>query len=77
MNQRPQTTSATIELEAGTQAPTGALTDGQGQARRFSGWIELAAAIEDWRTAGPPADPDATQPAGQPERRSARQGENS
>jgi hypothetical protein len=50
MNRQPQTTSATIELEAGTEAPTGALTDGQGQARRFSGWIELAAAIEDWRT---------------------------
>ena len=56
MNQRPQTTSATIELEAGTQAPTGALTDGQGQARRFSGWIELAAAIEDWRTSTARAD---------------------
>ena len=50
MNRRPQTTSATIELDLGTQAPTGVLTDGQGQARRFSGWIELAAAIEDWRT---------------------------
>ena len=29
MNQRPQTTSATIELDAGSEAPTGALTDGQ------------------------------------------------
>ena len=56
MNQRPQTTRATIELEAGTQAPTGALTDGDGQARRFSGWIELAAAIEDWRTSTARAD---------------------
>ena len=50
MNRPPQTTSATIELDAGTETPTGALTDGQGLARRFSGWIELAAAIEDWRT---------------------------
>ena len=50
MNRPPQTTSATIELETGTEAPTGALTDGHGQARRFDGWIELAAAIEDWRT---------------------------
>ena len=50
MTRRPQTTSATIELETGTDAPTGALTDGAGHARRFSGWIELAAAIEDWRT---------------------------
>ena len=50
MNRPPQTTSATIELETGSEAPTGALTDGQGQARRFDGWIEIAAAIEDWRT---------------------------
>ena len=50
MNRGPQTITATIELAPGSQAPTGALTDAQGQARRFSGWIELAAAIEDWRT---------------------------
>jgi hypothetical protein len=56
MNSRPQTTRATIELDLGSQAPTGALTDGHGQARRFSGWIELAAAIEDWRTSAARAD---------------------
>jgi hypothetical protein len=56
MNRQPQTTSATIELDLGTEAPTGALTDEQGQARRFSGWIELAAAIEDWRTSITRAD---------------------
>ena len=50
MNRLPQTTSATIELDLGTEVPTGALSDGRGHARRFSGWIELAAAIEDWRT---------------------------
>jgi hypothetical protein len=51
MNRRPQTTTATIELSLAAKAPDGVLTDGHGQARRFSGWIELAAAIEDWRTA--------------------------
>jgi len=56
MNQRPQTTSATIELDLGSQAPTGVLTDAQGAARRFDGWIELAAAIEDWRTSTIQAD---------------------
>jgi hypothetical protein len=58
MNQPAKTSSATIELEARAEAPTGSLTDSQGQARRFSGWIELAAAIEDWRTstARPAAD---------------------
>ena len=56
MNRPPQTTSATIELETGTGAPTGALTDGHGQTRRFDGWIGLAAAIEDWRTSTTQAD---------------------
>jgi hypothetical protein len=45
------TATATIELSLGVQTPEGVLTDGQGRARRFRGWIELAAAIEDWRTA--------------------------
>ena len=56
MNHRPQTITATLELDLGAQAPTGALTDGQGEAQRFSGWIELAAAIEDWRTSTARAD---------------------
>jgi hypothetical protein len=50
MNRRPHTTRATLELETATEVPTGALIDGHGQTCRFSGWIELAAAIEDWRT---------------------------
>jgi hypothetical protein len=49
MNQGP-TASATLELTPGVQAPKGVLIDRHGQTRRFSGWIELAAAIEDWRT---------------------------
>jgi hypothetical protein len=62
MNRRPQTTIATIELEAGTQAPTGVLTDAQGQARRFDGWIELAAAIEDCRIGAAEADSQPPRP---------------
>jgi hypothetical protein len=50
MNRWTQTTTATLDLEAGAEAPVGALTDRHGHIRRFSGWIELAAAIEDWRT---------------------------
>ena len=50
MNRRPQTTTATLELTLAANAPNGVLTDSHGQARRFEGWIELAAAIEDWRT---------------------------
>jgi hypothetical protein len=52
------TATATIELSLGVQPPKGVLTDGQGRARRFSGWIELAAAIEDWRMASSRPDPD-------------------
>jgi hypothetical protein len=57
MNRRPQTTTATIELDLAAEAPDGVLTDGHGRARRFSGWIELAAAIEDWRTSTARAEP--------------------
>jgi len=53
---RPQTATATIELSLAAKAPDGALTDIHGRARRFSGWIELAAAIEDWRTSTARAD---------------------
>jgi hypothetical protein len=62
MNPGP-TATATIELNLGVESPTGVLTDGQGRTRRFSGWIELAAAIEDWRTgtARAGARPPATQ----------------
>jgi hypothetical protein len=55
MNPGP-TATATIELSLAAQAPNGVLTDGQGRTRRFSGWIELAAAIEDWRISTAPAD---------------------
>jgi len=34
------------------QAPTGALITVDGRRHPFSGWIELASAIEDWRHAG-------------------------
>jgi hypothetical protein len=57
MNRGP-TATATIELNLDAQAPDGVLTDGQGETHRFSGWIELAAAIEDWRIATSRAVPD-------------------
>jgi hypothetical protein len=38
--------------------PRGVLTDGEGRARRFGGWIELSAAIEDWRMASSRPGPD-------------------
>jgi len=52
MEQGP-TLQATLALVPGTEdpAPVGALITADGQRRRFSGWIELASAIEDWRHA--------------------------
>jgi hypothetical protein len=61
---RGATATATIELSLGVNAPEGVLIDGHGRPRGFSGWIELAAAIEDWRL-------DARRPAA-PEDRSTR-----
>jgi hypothetical protein len=52
------TATATIELSLGANAPEGVLTDGRGQTRGFSGWIELAAAVEDWRLAAEAAPPN-------------------
>jgi hypothetical protein len=57
MNPGP-TATATIELRLAVEVPSGVLTDGHGRARRFSGWIELAAAIEDWRTSTARKDPE-------------------
>jgi molybdenum-dependent DNA-binding transcriptional regulator ModE len=40
---------ATLEMEAGGKAPGGAMVTTHGHRFAFSGWAELAAAIEDWR----------------------------
>jgi hypothetical protein len=46
------TATATLEVELDGAAPEGSLTAGDGSRRAFSGWSELASAIEDWwRTA--------------------------
>jgi hypothetical protein len=42
---------AKLELELEVDAPAGALVTADGRRRAFTGWIELAAAIEDWRQA--------------------------
>jgi hypothetical protein len=48
------TATAAIELRLGAQAPEGVLIFPDGRSRPFAGWIELAAAIEDWRTGALP-----------------------
>jgi hypothetical protein len=49
MGQRTRTAEATLEVDIEAKAPVGALVTGDGRRRTFSGWIELAATIEDWR----------------------------
>jgi hypothetical protein len=48
-----RTAEAKLELELALEAdaPGGALLTTDGRRRAFTGWIELAAAIEDWRQA--------------------------
>lgn len=48
MKEAGSTAKATLEIELGSVAPEGALTAPDGVRRAFCGWIELAAAIEDW-----------------------------
>lgn len=43
------TARATLELDLRQEAPAGALVALGGRARQFSGWVELASAIESWR----------------------------
>ena len=40
----------TLEMEIEGRAPAGVLTDDDGRRLEFSGWTELAAAIEEWRS---------------------------
>lgn len=40
----------TLEMDLEGEAPAGVLTNGDGRGYRFSGWTELATAIEEWRS---------------------------
>jgi hypothetical protein len=62
MGQPARKATASLELQVEPQAPAGTLTADDGFRRAFTGWIELATAIEDWRAlhrgAGVPEDAD-------------------
>ena len=53
MQHIPSKPRATLELDTNDEgrAPTGALLTPDGRRRAFTGWIELASSIEDWRQA--------------------------
>jgi hypothetical protein len=59
ISESQRTAKATLEVEVRNTVPKGALIAGRGLRRTFSGWIELASAIEDWRRseAGDPVSP--------------------
>jgi N-methylhydantoinase B/oxoprolinase/acetone carboxylase alpha subunit len=40
----------TLEMDCETRAPSGTLTSPDGRAYTFSGWTELAVAIDEWRS---------------------------
>ncbi len=42
--------TGTLEMGLERRAPTGVLTASDGRRLEFSGWTELAAAIEEWRS---------------------------
>lgn len=63
MNTRRSTVQAILELFSATESdtPAGALITAGGNRREFSGWIEMASAIEDWRHSHrSPTDTDMT-----------------
>jgi hypothetical protein len=49
LSESAPTTRATLEVALEADAPAGTLTAPDGRRRSFSGWLELASAIEDWR----------------------------
>jgi hypothetical protein len=64
---RIPTARATLDIETHGAAPAGTVTSAGGVARRFTGWTEFAAVIQDWRAAeagGATTDP---RPLVQPE----------
>jgi hypothetical protein len=50
MSQVARRAKGTLEMDLEARAPAGALTDADGRRLEFSGWTELAAVIQDWRT---------------------------
>jgi len=50
MDGRIRRATVTLEMDLEGRAPEGALISTDGVRMEFSGWAELASAIEDWRT---------------------------
>lgn len=50
MSEGGRRAKGTLEMDVEGRAPAGVLTDGDGRRLEFSGWTELAVAIEEWRS---------------------------
>jgi hypothetical protein len=62
MDGQANTATATLQIELDRDGPpVGALTSADGQRASFTGWIELASVIQDWRRAA--IEPPTRQPA--------------
>lgn len=57
MDNRTPTTSASLSITIEGEPPSGVLVSASGQRWTFHGWIDLAVAIEQWRTAERRLDP--------------------
>ncbi len=57
MGENSQTVTAELEMTLDRAAPEGVLTSADGHSFRFSGWTELAASIEQWRSHAANAQP--------------------
>jgi hypothetical protein len=64
MPERPSTTRVTLDLARTTDHITGSLDDGRGP-RRFYGWLELSALLDQVREATPPNDGGSAPTVGQ------------
>lgn len=49
MTKQARHATATLKIDTCAGAPTGTLSSESGSPLEFSGWAELAAAIEEWR----------------------------
>jgi hypothetical protein len=51
MNTDPAQAAATLRVDLSSEELTGVLVASDERSVKFSGWMELASAIEDWRRA--------------------------
>jgi hypothetical protein len=74
VSKRVRRVRAQLEMDLEGRAPEGVLTSTEGRSIRFSGWTELAAAIEAWRSDARSARPGDNGAAEAPQEEQERSG---